>query len=57
VAEGAYDQGLERGIGNTHDEFHQRRVERAQRRYLAAIKALATLRRLGVLSVQINVAG
>jgi len=31
-------------------------VEQAQRRYPAAIRALATVRRLGVPAVQINVA-
>lgn len=56
VAEGMYHQALEGGLGASDDEFHQRRVERAQRRYLAAIKALATVRRLGVTTVQINVA-
>jgi len=56
VAEGTYHLALERGVGASDDEFHQRRVERAQRRYLAAIKALATVRRLGVPAVQINVA-
>jgi len=55
VAEGAYHQSLERGIHHADDEFHQRRVERAQRRYLAAIKALATVRRLGVPALQVNI--
>ena len=56
VAEGAYHQALERGVRHADDAFHQRRVERAQRRYLAAVKALATVRRLGVPAVQVNVA-
>jgi hypothetical protein len=55
VAEGTYHQVLEQGLGHGDDEFHQRRVERAQRRYLAAIKALATVRRLGVPAIQVNV--
>jgi len=55
VAEGSYHQALERGLGHSDDEFHQRRVERAQRRYLAAIKALAQVRRLGVPALQVNI--
>ena len=57
VAEGAYHRALEGGVDRSEDEFHQRRVERAQRRYLAAIKALAQVRRLGVPSVQVNIGG
>ena len=56
VAEGAYHQTLDRGLNRGDDEFHQRRVERAQRRYLAAIKTLAQVRRLGVPAVQVNIA-
>ena len=37
-------------------EYHQRTIERAQRRYLAAIKALAQVRRLLTPSVQVNIA-
>ena len=55
VAEGAYHQALERGVGHADDEFHQRRVERAQRRYLAAVKALATVRRLRLPALQVNI--
>jgi len=42
----------------TQDEYHQRRVDRLQRRYVAAIKGLAQVRRLlgGSPSVQINIA-
>ena len=54
VAEGQYHRALEQGLSQS-DEFHQRRVERAQRRYLAAIKALAQVRRLGVAAVQVNI--
>ena len=56
VAEGTYHQALEgRGLDRADDEFHQRRVERAQRRYLAAVKALAQVRRLGVPALQVNI--
>ncbi len=37
-------------------EYHQRRAEGAQRRFLAAAKMLATVRRLGLPAVQLNVA-
>ena len=53
VEECAYYLTLAWGVDASDDEFHQ---QRAQRRYLAAIKALATVRRLGVPTVQINVA-
>jgi hypothetical protein len=56
VAEGTYHQALERGLGRADETFHQQRVERAQRRYLAAIKALAQVRKLGVPAVQVNIA-
>ncbi len=56
VAEGTYHQGLEQGLNQTDDTFHQRRIERAQRRYLAAVKALAQVRKLGLPAVQVNIA-
>ena len=37
-------------------DYHQRTVERAQRRYLAAIKALARVRRLLTPAVQVSIA-
>lgn len=37
-------------------EQHQKRIDRAQKRYLGAIKALATVRRLEVPALQLNVA-
>ena len=55
VAEGTYHQALERGLSQANDTFHQRRIERAQRRYLAAIKALAQVRKLEVRAVQVNI--
>ena len=36
-------------------EFHDRRRDRAHRRYLAAIRSLATVRRLVIPSVQVNI--
>ncbi len=55
VAEGQYHRALDQGLSQGDDEFRQRRVERAQRRYLAAMKALAQVRRLGVPVVQVNI--
>jgi len=54
-AEARYAQGLGQ-LTMTQGEYHQRTIERAQRRYLAAIKALAQVRRLLVPSVQVNIA-
>ena len=36
-------------------EFHQQRLSKAQARYLAAIRTLAQVRRLGVPAVQVNI--
>jgi hypothetical protein len=37
-------------------EHHQRRLDRAHRRYLATLKTLATVRKMGLPSVQVNIA-
>jgi hypothetical protein len=37
-------------------EFQMRMIDAAQRRYLSALKTLATVRKLGLPAVQINVA-
>jgi hypothetical protein len=37
------------------DEFFQQRISKAQARYLAAIRTLAQVRRLGVPAVQVNI--
>ena len=37
-------------------DYHQRRCDLAQRRYLAAVKALALVRKLGVPALQLNIA-
>ena len=54
-AEARYAQGLGQ-LTMTQGEYHQRTIERADRRYLAAIKALAQVRRLPIPSVQVNIA-
>ena len=37
-------------------EHYQRTIDRAHKRYLAAIKALATVRKLAVAALQVNIA-
>jgi hypothetical protein len=37
-------------------DYHQRRMDAAHRRFLAALEALATVRRLTLPALQINVA-
>jgi hypothetical protein len=59
----AYAQMLQRGVTFKESEYHQKRVDRAQRQLLRAIQALATVRRLlrpvqvNLATNQINVAG
>ena len=54
-AEARYAQHLG-SLTMAQGEYHQRTIERAQRRYLAAIKALAQVRRLPIPSIQVNIA-
>ncbi len=54
-AEARYAQNLGK-LTMAQGEYHQRTIERAERRYLAAIKALAQVRRLLVPAVQVNIA-
>ena len=51
-----YAQGLDGGFTQQWSEYHQRRIDRAQRRYLSAIKALVQVRRLLGPMVQVNIA-
>ncbi len=44
------------GLTLVQSDFHQRRIDRTHRRLMSTIKTLATVRRLAVPSVQINVA-
>jgi hypothetical protein len=55
-AEAQYHQRLRNGLGWEESEAHQRQIDRCQRRYLAAIRTLATVRKLMAPTVQINVA-
>jgi hypothetical protein len=56
-AEARLAQKTRDGTGLEWAEYYQRQAERAQRRYLAAIKALATVRRLLTPAVQVNIGG
>ncbi|MFL5762235.1 MAG: hypothetical protein ACJ789_21250 [Thermomicrobiales bacterium] len=55
-AETQYHQRLRNGLDWAESENHQRQIDRAQRRYLAAIRTLATVRRLLVPTLQVNIA-
>jgi hypothetical protein len=46
---------LKEGVTWERDEFHRKRVDQAERRYLRAIKALAQVRRLHLPAVQVNI--
>jgi hypothetical protein len=54
-AEARYAQNIGK-ITMPQGEYHQRTVERTERRYLAAVKALVQVRRLRTPSVQVNIA-
>jgi hypothetical protein len=56
--EGQYADSVKSGSGMSiaQSEHAQRRIDRAHRRMLASLKTLATVRRLAVPAVQINVA-
>lgn len=45
IAEGVYYRSLADGLDQHEDEWQQKRVERAQRRHVAAVKSLAQVRR------------
>lgn len=53
-AEARYAQNLGE-LTIAQGEYHQRTIERAQQRYLAAIKTLAQVRRLQFPAVQVNI--
>lgn len=56
IAEGMYYRSLTDGLDQHADEWHQKRIERAQRRHLAAVKTLAQVQKLGAPVVQVNIA-
>lgn len=49
-----YTQNLH-NLSITQSDYHQRRIDKAHRRYLSSIKALAQIRKMGP-AVQINIA-
>jgi ribonuclease D len=49
-----YSQNLD-NLSITQSDYHQRRIDKAHRRYLSSIKALAQIRKMGP-AVQINIA-
>lgn len=55
LAEGTYYQALERGIDPADEAVYLKRVDRAQRRYLAAIKSLPQVRRMDLPALQVNI--
>jgi hypothetical protein len=55
IAEGVYYRSLAERLDQHEDEWQQKRMERAQRRHLAAVKTLAQVRRLRVPVVQVNI--
>jgi hypothetical protein len=46
----------EEGLTIQLSDHHQRRIDRAHRRLMATLRTLATVRRLGVPAIQVNVA-
>jgi hypothetical protein len=46
----------EKGLSLAQSEHSQRRIDRAHRRLMASLKTLATMRKLGLPAVQINLA-
>lgn len=53
-----YQYGSANDITLEHGDYLQRQQDRAQRRYLAAIKCLATVRRLALpIKLDVNVSG
>jgi len=54
LVEGQYQQAVA-GLTWAQDEWHRKRVEQAERRYLRAIAALARVRHLRLPAVQVNI--
>ena len=46
----------DRGVPLAQGDYQQRRIDRAHRRYLATLKTLATVRRLALPALQVNLA-
>ena len=54
-ADAVYAQGM-KDLGIAWGDYHQRRQDRAHRRYLSAIRSLAQVRRLLSPAIQVNIA-
>jgi hypothetical protein len=54
VHENAFSRGHEMTIRQA--EHYQIKIDRAHRRFLSAVKALATVRKLGIPAIQVNIA-
>jgi hypothetical protein len=52
----AEHEALEQKLSLGWGEYYQRRMDRAHRRYLSAIKTLALVRKLAVPVLQVNIA-
>lgn len=52
----AQSQRKQKALSPAQAEFHQRQIDRAHARYMSAIKTLASVRKLALPSVQVNVA-
>lgn len=55
TAELRYSQGMTKGTSWAGATFYEKSVDRAQKRYLAAVHSLALVRRLQIPAMQINV--
>ena len=55
-AETSYAERLEEGMSEQEVRYFERRVDGMNKRYLAAVRALATVRKLQLPTVQVNVA-
>ncbi len=53
--EGVYASSMFKSMTLSQADYHQRRIDKAHRRHLSAVKGLAQIRKIG-LAVQINVA-
>ncbi len=54
VREGIYDRTP--GLSIRQAQWHERKIDHCHRRYLSTLRTLATVRKLGVPAVQINMA-
>ncbi len=55
-AEATYVQAMQRGISWGESQCYEKRLDRAQKRFLSATRTLATVRRAQLPAVQVNIA-